>query len=86
MIAGAYGVTVYHVAEENSSVTHLASMSHIHYNLNGRFNELLTTDDGDSHTLNDVCGILHTTIYSFLTALTYTMHIMILEPVDVRIE
>ena len=58
-------------------------MRYLQNDLYGRIKEDVTTYDGNGHTLDHICTILYATVYSLLTALSDTVDVMVLEPVDV---
>ena len=58
-------------------------MGHLQDDLHGWVEEHVAADNGDGHALNDVCGILHATVDTLLSALTNAVHVVILKPVDV---
>ena len=75
---------IYHIANEDAAVADLSCMSCLDYHLYGWLNELIATDDGDSHALNYIRRILDTTVYALLSALADAVYVVVLEPVDVR--
>ena len=85
MFSGTDRPGVYHITDENTSVADLTSVSHAQDNVYGGLNKLLTAHDGYSHALYHVSRILNTAIDALLATLSDTMHIVVFEPVDVRL-
>ena len=68
------------------SIDHLKYWSGLQDDLYGRFDEAVAAYDGQRDALDHIRGILDTAINTFLAALADAMHIVVLEPVDVRSE
>ena len=78
--------SINHLAYKDSPVTHFPRVSHVKYNLYRRIDKLVAADYGKCHTFYNISGVLHTTVYTFLTALPYTVYTVILEPVYIRVQ
>ena len=83
VVAGADRVTIQHIGDEDTPIAHLAGVRLAEQDLNSRLHEDVASDNGDTHALNDVGGVLHTAIDAFLPLLPDAMHIGVLNPVDV---
>ena len=83
VVAGADRVAVEHIGDEDTPVAHFAGVRLAEQDLNGRLHEDVAADDGDTHALNDVGGVLHTAIDALLPLLPDAMHIGVLKPIDV---
>ena len=84
ILTRAYRIGVDDIAYKDATISYLTRMSHLQNHLDGRIKNNISTHDGDSYTLDDIRRILNATVYTFLTALPDTMHIMVLKPVDIR--
>lgn len=84
MLASTDRPGVYHITDEDASVTNLTRMGDPQDYLNSGVQNDITTDNGQCYTLYDIRTILDTTINSLLTALTNTMHVVVFKPVNVR--
>ena len=86
MLAGSDAPCVNHFAHEDAPVADFARMCCFCNYLDGRLQELVAADDGYCYTLDNVRRILHATVDAFLSALTDSVYVVILKPVDVRVE
>ena len=86
VVASTDGVTVDHITEEYTSIAHFTRMGYVHNHFDGGFYKHLTAYNTNLHTLDDISGILHSTVDALLATLSDTMNIMIFKPVDVGIE
>ena len=78
------GPGVDHVADKDTAVSDLTRRRRLEDHLDGRIDELVTAHDGQRHALDHVRGILDATVDALLAALADAVHVVILEPVDVR--
>jgi len=83
MFASANAVAIKHLTHEDTPIADLTRMSHIQENPDSALEKLITADDGDMHALYIVGAVHNATIDAVLTALAYSMTVMILEPVNV---
>ena len=73
-----------HVAYKDAAVANFARVSSIDDDFYRRLHKLVAANNGQRHTLDDIRRILDATIDAFLSALTDTMHVVILKPINVR--
>ena len=73
-----------HVAYKDAPIANLTRMGRLDNDFYGRLHKLVATNNGQRHTLDDICRILDATIDAFLSALTDTIHVVILKPINVR--
>ena len=86
MFARANAPCVNHVAHEDAAIAHLARVCHLQDHLYRRLHEVVAAHDGQRYALYHVRRILHTAVYPFLSALSDAMHVVVLKPVDVRLQ
>jgi hypothetical protein len=75
-----------HIAHEDATIADLARMGFAQNDFDGRLHEHVAADDGQGNALDNVRGILNSAVDSFLAALADSVDIVILEPVDVRLQ
>ena len=86
VLACADAPRVDHVAHEDAPITDFARVCHLQDDLHRRLHELVAAHDGQCHTFNHVGRVLHTALDALLTALPDAMHVVILKPINVRMQ
>ena len=84
MFARTDAPSVNYVTYKDAAIANFARVSSIYDDFYCRFHKLVATNNGQCHTLDDICRILYATIDAFLSALTDAVYVVILKPINVR--